>query len=95
MKTHQASNQLILSTHQGNRFSLLDKMVQQHSDPDAIYYRPPQRTENDECLYEFELFEQRNADRQPAEREKMASKKNIELTLALTAQNDDLAKKIK
>jgi hypothetical protein len=45
-------------------------------------------------LYEFELFEQRNADRQHAEREKMASKKNIELTLALTAQNDDLVKKI-
>lgn len=68
MKTHQTSNQPFLYANQGNRFAIIDKLVQQHSDPDPVCYRPPQRTENDECLYEFELFEQKNADRQHAER---------------------------
>lgn len=47
MKAHQTPNQPLLSANQVNRFAIIDKMVQHHSDPDPICYMPPQRTEND------------------------------------------------
>lgn len=70
--------------------------MQNDTDPHLIYYYPPQRTENDDCLYEFQINEHKPLHPQKAlECNKTEGKRNIELTLALSAQNDQLVKKIK
>lgn len=69
--------------------------MQNHSDPSPTCYLPSQHSENDEGLYEFELIEPKiQTTRQSSEKAVSDNKKNIEMTLVLTAQNDELANKI-
>jgi hypothetical protein len=64
MASSQRPKVSIASNGQNDRLALLEKLMQNHSDPDPVCYFPSQHTENDECLYEFELMEPKLAYKQ-------------------------------
>ena len=95
MKGLQKTQPILELTQQNYHLAHIEKWVQYHFDPNPKCFIPPQRTESDEGLYQFELFDNNNARKPFREKDSRDEKKNIELTLALISQDDEIAHKIK